>query len=57
MAKVHAPVVVVLATEHVDVECYSRSNRERVENVRQHLSGEVPDLFALEFQIRHAVRT
>ena len=50
-------MVVVLATEHVDVECYTRSNRERVEDVRQHLSGEVSDLLALELQVRHTVRT
>lgn len=49
-------MVVVLAAEDVDVERDAGSDRERVEDVREHLRREVPDLLALQPEVRHAVR-
>ena len=49
-------VMVVLPAEHVDVQCHAGGDGERVEDVREHLRSEVPDLLALQLQVRHAVR-
>ena len=48
-------MVVVLTAEDVDVKRRATGDRERVENVREHLRREVPDLLALELQVRNAV--
>ena len=50
-------MVVVLPSEHVDMECDPSGDGERVEYVREHLSREVADLLPLQLQVRHAVRT
>ena len=49
------PVVVVLAAQHVDVQRHAGRHRKRVEDVREHLRREVPNLLALELQVRNAV--
>ena len=48
-------MMVVLPSEHVNVQSDARSDRERVEDMREHLRREVPDLLALELQVRNAV--
>ena len=48
-------MVVVLAAEHVDVKRHAGRHGERVEDVREHLRREVPDLLALQLQVRNAV--
>ena len=52
----NGPVVVVLTPQDVDMEGHARSNGERVEYVGDHLRREVADLFALQVQVRHAIR-
>ena len=51
----YALVMIVLPSEHVDVQSDARSDREGVEDMREHLRREVPNLLALELQIRDAV--
>ena len=53
----YALVVIVLPSEHIDVQSHARSDREGVEDMRKHLRREVPDLLALELQVRNAVWT
>lgn len=50
------PVVVVLTPQDVDVKGHARRDRERVKYVGDHLRREIADLFALQLEIRHAVR-
>lgn len=49
--------MVILAAQHIDVERRPRRNRERVENMRDHLRREVADLFTLEAQVGDTVRS
>ena len=51
----YALVVIVLPSEHINVQSDARSDREGVEDMREHLRREVPDLLALELQVRNAV--
>ena len=48
-------MVIVLAAEDVNVERDPGSDGERVEDVREHLCREVPDLLALQPEVRYAV--
>lgn len=52
----YVPVVIILATEDIDVQRRSRSHGERVENVREHFGGEVSDFFAFETEVGETVR-
>lgn len=49
-------MVVVLAPQDVHMEGHASCDCERIEYVRDHLRREVADLFALQLQVRHAVR-
>jgi hypothetical protein len=49
-------MVVVLAPEHVDVYCAARCDRERVEDVGEHLGAQVADLLAFEPEVGHTER-
>ena len=49
-------MVVVLAAQDVYVQRAPRRHGKRVEYVRKHLCREVPNLFALDAQVGHAVR-
>ena len=51
----YALVVIVLPSEYVDVQSDARSDREGVEDMREHLRREVRYLLALELQVRNAV--
>ena len=52
----YALMVIVLSSEHINVQSDARSDRERVEDMREHLRREVPDLLALDAEVAHAVR-
>ena len=49
-------MVVVLPAQDVDVQRHASCDGERVEDVREHLRGEVADLLALEAELDDAVR-
>lgn len=49
------PVVIVLSTQDVDVECSARGDGEGVEDVWDHFGGEFADFFALEVEFCDAV--
>lgn len=46
--------MVVLPSQNVDVQRHARGNRERVEDMREHLRREVPDLFAFDAEVGDA---
>jgi hypothetical protein len=48
--------VVVLTPKNVDVDRAARRDRERVEDVREHLRAQVAELFTLDAQVCHAER-
>lgn len=50
------PVMVIFASEDIDMECHTRRHRERVEDVRDHLCREIANFFSLELQVSNAVR-
>ncbi len=47
-------MMVVLPAEHVDMQRHARRDGERVEDVREHLRREVPDLFAFDAEVGDA---
>jgi hypothetical protein len=49
--------MVVLAAQNVYMQCAPRRHGEGVEYVREHLCGEITDLFALDAQVGHAIGT
>lgn len=51
------PVVVVLAAQDVYMQRAPRRHGEGVEYVGEHLCRKITDLFALEAQVGHAIRT
>lgn len=44
-------VMIVLSPNHVDVQRHACSHGKRVEDVRQHLRGEVANLLSLQLQV------
>lgn len=55
--RISIPVVVVLATQDVYMQRAPRCHGKRIKNVREHLRREITDLFALDTQVSHAIRT
>lgn len=53
----HSLVVVVLSANDVDVQRDSGTLRERLEHVRDHLGGQVTNLFPFQLQVAAEVRT
>lgn len=51
------PVVVVLATQDVYMQCAPGRHGEGIKYVREHLGREITDLFALDTQVSHAIGT
>ena len=49
-------VVIIFASQYIDVQSYASGDCERVEDVWEHLRREVANLFALQLQVRHAIR-
>ena len=49
------PVMVVITAEYIDVQCHAGRHGKRVEDVRDHLCGEVSYLLALDAEVAHAV--
>lgn len=50
-------MVVVIAPQAVNVQCDTRSLREALKAMRNHLAAKVADLFSLEAQLNHAERS
>jgi hypothetical protein len=55
--RISIPVVVVLATQDVYMQRAPRCHGKRIKYVREHLRREIADLFALDTQVSHAIRT
>ena len=50
-------VMVILPSQYVDMECYSSSEGERLEYMREHLRREISDFFTLHLEVGDAVGT
>ena len=48
-------VMVILASQYIHMQRYTRSHGKRVENVRQHFRRQVADLFAFELEVSDAI--
>ena len=48
-------VVIIFASQYIDVQSYASGDCERVEDVWEHLCREVSYLLPLDAQVRHAV--
>ena len=55
--KSNSPVMIVLTTKNIDMECHTRSDGEGVKDVRKHLCGKIPNLLPLKPQIGDTVWT
>jgi hypothetical protein len=55
--QINLPVVVVLATQDVYMQRAPRCHGKRIKYVREHLRREITDLFAVDAQVSHAIRT
>lgn len=40
--------MIILASEHINVQCHTRRDSKGIEYMRDHLGGKIPDLFSLE---------
>ena len=50
------PMMVVFTAQDIHMQRHTGRHGKRVEDVREHLRGEVPDLLAFDAEVAHAVR-
>ena len=50
-------MVIVLTAKYVDMQCNTRRDGERIEDVGNHLRREVADFFSFQTETRKTVRT
>lgn len=55
--RVHLPVMIILTTKNIDVQCHARSDSEGVKNMRKHFRRKIPNLLPLKPQIGDTVWT